>query len=164
MTSRAFTLIELLVVVLIIGILAAIALPQYQVSVYKARLQGLMPIMRAVREAEVEHKLANGSYTEDLDSLVEALPMGKACSGGSAVYGNYYTSCVDYGNTFCQIESTRIVCGTKNPLIRLTYPFNGAYWACWSDADNALTVKVCKAISGKGPADNGAHTFFNAPS
>ena len=166
MKNHAFTLIEVLVVVLIIGILSAIALPQYQVSVYKSRLQGLMPIMRAIREAETEYKLANGSYTKDLDSLTINFPKGKACSGGSAVYANNYDVCVDYGGTFCAIDipedtAPQVICGTKDPLmlIRLTHPLSGLYWACWSTAEKPLTVRVCKAISGVDRANNGAHVF-----
>ena len=164
--NKSFTLIELLVVVLIIGILAAIALPQYQVAVYKNRLQGLMPLMRAIREAETEYYLVNGNYTKDFDSLAINFPKGQSCSGGSSVYGANYDACVDYGDTFCAISipedtAPQVICATKNPLIRLTHPLNGLYWACWSYAEIPLAIKVCKAISGKKRASNGAHVFYD---
>ncbi len=57
-----FTLIELLVVVLIIGILAAIALPQYQKIVAKTRVSTYLPVLKAWAEAEERYFIANGSY------------------------------------------------------------------------------------------------------
>ena len=62
---RAFTLIELLVVVLIIGILAAIALPQYQKAVDKSRVATMLPLMRRWADAMALYKLEHGSYENE---------------------------------------------------------------------------------------------------
>ena len=59
-TVRAFTLIELLVVVLIIGILSAIALPQYNKAVEKSRAAEAMQILRYMHNQSQLCALANG--------------------------------------------------------------------------------------------------------
>ena len=68
-TRRGFTLIELLVVVLIIGVLAAIALPQYQKAVLKSRFSALMPVANAVAQGEEVYYLSEGQYSNDIDQL-----------------------------------------------------------------------------------------------
>ena len=73
---QAFTLIELLVVVLIIGILAAIALPQYQKAVLRTKYVQLMAIGDAIHKAEEAYYLANGEYTNSADNLDIQIPAG----------------------------------------------------------------------------------------
>lgn len=72
--KKAFTLIELLVVVLIIGILSAIALPQYQKAVIKSRVAGLKPLVAAIKNAEEVYYLANNTYTTDASLLDIGIP------------------------------------------------------------------------------------------
>ena len=67
--EQAFTLIELLVVVLIIGILAAVALPQYQKAVLKTQYSTLKDRTRVLAQAQQRYYLANNTYATEFAEL-----------------------------------------------------------------------------------------------
>ncbi len=72
--TAAFTLIELLVVVLIIGILATVAVPQYQKAVYKSRATEALTMLKAIVQAQEVYYLANNEYTNDIGKLDVEVP------------------------------------------------------------------------------------------
>ncbi len=123
MKSRAFTLIELLVVVLIIGILASIALPQYTKAVEKSRTVEAQLISSSVSQAVDEYLLANGLPTSgqlellasstneggqvgilsiDAESILDCVSLaGGSCVSKHFVYDAYCQS------THCRIRAKR---------------------------------------------------------
>lgn len=72
-----FTLIELLVVVLIIGILAAVALPQYRIAVEKARVAKAIPLFKSIINAMNAYEMANGTISADVDDWDISFPYTK---------------------------------------------------------------------------------------
>ena len=81
--TAGFTLIELLVVVLIIGILAGVALPQYQKVVAKARYTQMITAGKSLKDAMELYYMANGDYPFFWSDLDITYP---GCSEGTGRY------------------------------------------------------------------------------
>ncbi len=69
MKRPGFTLIELLIVVVIIGILAAIAIPKFQSTKGKANAAALKSDLHNLATAEEAYMFDNGTYTTDRNLL-----------------------------------------------------------------------------------------------
>jgi len=69
LTNTGFTLIELLVVVLIIGILAAIAVPQYQKAVERSRMAETFQVLGDLSSAQQVYYMQHGVFAVDVDEL-----------------------------------------------------------------------------------------------
>jgi prepilin-type N-terminal cleavage/methylation domain-containing protein len=148
--KKAFTLIELLVVVLIIGILAAIALPQYRRAAAKAKASQAVVLTNAAASALERYYLINGQYpnsnTTDIGTFNDLMditfpnPLPKDLSFGYSA--NIY---VRFGFTYA---SNMI--GISKVLDRAA-----AGWvrglACWTSdksETNSEAQKLCKTLCG----------------
>ena len=112
---RGFTLIELLVVVLIIGILAAVAVPQYEVVVTKSRLTQALTMLKSIRDAQQVFMVANGYFAPTLEELDIAL---SGCSLDSATSTSEETTVANYYNCPNGIQLL-LYTNSDHPLINL---------------------------------------------
>ncbi|MBR4508602.1 MAG: type II secretion system protein [Elusimicrobiaceae bacterium] len=110
---KAFTLIELLIVVLIIGILAAIALPKYQKAVYTTRLRSLVLLLKAVANAKSEYYLATGQMARKFEELSISLPKDWGIRDDSW-YGQIATNNKLRQEIFLDAKASNEVAGTMH--------------------------------------------------
>ena len=147
--KKAFTLIEVLVVVLIIGILAAVALPQYQKTVEKTKAVQAWTILKALAQAEQTYYLANGEYAQSFDDLgvdMSAFP-------GNTMFNTYVPCTTDTRSngdwSFQIMAKPGCIYATDYPIRRvlagrISGPYQGAGWAIELDHDNRLLCFVQK--------------------
>ncbi len=132
-TNKAFTLIELLVVVLIIGILAAIAVPKYQLAVIKSKTSTMLPTLKAIAQADSVFYMANGHYSPSIYNLDVNMPGECTTTPDGAELGQVYQCGKDF-----------LIDNSGGYYMRTFYcpGYNDRYSNCAANSDFTITIEV----------------------
>lgn len=128
--AKAFTLIELLVVVLIVGILAAVALPQYQKAVEKSRATQAITLLKSVYTAAKAYQLANGEWPATFDELAVEIPWTGTRNG---IYLGHYKQGKSNADWSIQIQNS---VARSVAVTRISGPYSGASFEIYAVPDH----------------------------
>ena len=147
--KQGFTLIEMLVVVLIIGILAAGALPQYQRAIDKTRYAQARTVVESIWQAQQRYYFVNEKYASRANELDIDISGVTIQSTGS--YDHYYAQ---WGVCWSLSASGYIACevylGSSSTTAWYFAYLSGRGRECWANPkDNARANALCKAVTKK---------------
>ncbi len=144
--QSGFTLIELMIVVAIIGILAAIAIPQYSAYTNRARATDALSLMSAYKTAASEYISSNGLAADGLGNVTDAnLGMG------ATDFASANVASVNLAAGVITATFTANVMGGATMVLTPTITTGAVQWACSTTVANMQFVPDnCRTAAGGG--------------
>ncbi len=149
MKQQGFTLIELMIVVAIIGILAAIALPQYQNFMARSQASESVVLLDGAKTTAEDFATFNGDFVSasgtkgTLTENATLVGLGARATGSYGVI-NVTTNASDGGGgtIVYEFNSTGVNNNIKSKTVTYTRTAAGD-WTCATDLSPAFTPKGC---------------------
>ena len=150
--KKGFTLIEMLVVVLIIGIIAAIALPQYEKAVNRTRLTEAFLLGRFFRDAQRMYFMRTGRYADTYEELGIDIPSDGVLVTPASVRVKKYR----YSITGMEEDTKdRITVDGLPGGVVLIFMYDGRNRCCSYASSDWKGTALCRMLGAKGEGSNG---------